>query len=108
MAMAAKCLSIWRLVCCIIWIMPRFYDFFAGAGLVSLGLNSDWQPLLALDVDRRKAAIYSQNIGGQHLLVKDIHSVSSSEISGYADLAWASFPCQDLSLGGATLAQTMV
>ena len=33
--------------------------------------------------------------------VGDIHALAAGDLPGRADLAWASFPCQDLSLAGA-------
>ena len=38
--------------------------------------------------------------GGHSLWVGDIASIKPEQLPGQADLAWASFPCQDLSLAG--------
>jgi DNA (cytosine-5)-methyltransferase 1 len=37
----------------------RFYDFFAGAGLATLGLRNLWQCVWANDIAPRKAAVYT-------------------------------------------------
>jgi len=80
--------------------MYSFYEFFAGGGMARLGLGSRWQCLLANDIDEKKAGSYAANWGDEHMLVKDIAEVSSKDLPGAADLIWASFPCQDLSLAG--------
>ena len=80
----------------------KFYDFFAGGGMASFGLGASWECVFANDIDPKKAASYRDNLdGGQELEVKDVASVLPGELPGIADLAWASFPCQDLSLAGA-------
>ncbi len=79
----------------------RYYDFFAGGGMAGFGLGKDWQCLFANEIDPKKAVSYRANHeGGKELLLKDVATVASSEIPGTADLVWASFPCQDLSLAG--------
>ncbi len=77
-----------------------FYEFFAGGGMARAGLGDAWQCVFANDFDARKADAYKQNWGGEHLAVKDVRQVETAELPGEADLAWASFPCQDLSLAG--------
>lgn len=81
--------------------MPDFYEFFSGGGMARAGLGNDWRCLFANDIDEMKAAAYRANWGGAHLLVKDVNTVIPTELPEQADLAWASFPCQDLSLAGA-------
>ena len=78
----------------------NFYEFFAGGGMARVGLGSSWQCTFANDVDPEKAASYQANHGSARLVVKDIRQVTTDELPGCADLAWASFPCQDLSLAG--------
>ena len=82
--------------------MPHtYYDFFAGGGMAGFGLGSGWNCLFANDIDAKKAASYRVNHdGGKELLLKDVAQVTAAEIPGTADLVWASFPCQDLSLAG--------
>lgn len=77
-----------------------FYDFFAGAGLATLGLSSAWDCVWANDIDPKKASVYRANFGGTHFHEGDVGLVRSDDLPFPADLAWASFPCQDLSLAG--------
>lgn len=78
-----------------------FYEFFAGGGMARQGLGSDWQCLFANDFDPMKARAYRENWqGGKELLVEDINKLKTTDLPGCADLVWASFPCQDLSLAG--------
>lgn len=82
---------------------PTFYEFFAGGGMARAGLGLDWQCVFANDFDFKKGAAYQANWDkdGQTVLkVGDIRKVEPTELPGTADLAWASFPCQDLSLAG--------
>ena len=76
-----------------------FLEFFAGGGMARLGLADQFTCVLANDNDARKCAAYRANFGGAHLIEADIADLKASEIPS-ADLAWASFPCQDLSLAG--------
>lgn len=64
------------------------------------GLGKAWSCLFANDIDAKKGATYAANWGAKELLTRDVASLSTCEIPGAADLAWASFPCQDLSLAG--------
>lgn len=81
--------------------MAQFYEFFAGGGMARAGLGKEWRCMFANDFDPKKAASYSANWGGKDLLVGDIAEVTTADLPDAADLAWASFPCQDLSLAGA-------
>lgn len=76
------------------------WEFFAGGGMARLGLGAGWGCLFANDFDPRKAATYRANFGGADLRCGDIWDLSSRDLPGRADLAWASSPCQDLSLAG--------
>ena len=64
------------------------------------GLGDGWNCLFANDMDRVKAATYIKNWGGSHFDGRDIHDVKIEDLKGNGDLAWASFPCQDLSVAG--------
>jgi DNA (cytosine-5)-methyltransferase 1 len=76
-------------------------EFFAGIGLVRLALeHRGWSVVFANDNDDRKAALYRENFGGEHLSTTDIREVSPDEIPDCA-LYTASFPCNDLSIAGA-------
>ena len=65
------------------------------------GLGAEWACRFANDFDAKKAAIYTLNWGDVGLRVGDVADVAPGQLPGRADLAWASFPCQDLSLAGA-------
>ena len=80
--------------------MPLFYEFFAGGGMARAGLGKNWCCVFANDFDAKKAASYIANWGAKDLLVGDVAKVTTADLPGVADLAWASFPCQDLSLAG--------
>ena len=80
--------------------MNTFFEFFAGGGMARAGLGSNWNCLFANDLDPKKAATYAANWGDEDLFVGDVATVKTSQLVGQADLAWASFPCQDLSLAG--------
>lgn len=71
--------------------------------MARLGLGEGWQCLLANDFDPVKAAAYRENWGSDHFRGGDINDLSTADLMGFADLAWASFPCQDLSLAGNAL-----
>ena len=81
-------------------IMPNFFEFFAGGGMARAGLGESWNCTFANDFSEHKANSYRKNWGDDHLLVEDINKIPVSVLPGHADLAWASFPCQDLSLAG--------
>ena len=78
-----------------------FYEFFAGAGMARAGLGERWRCLFANDFDHKKAATYCRNWGGETMYCADVRAVTTADLPGVADLVWASFPCQDLSLAGA-------
>jgi len=80
--------------------MRSFYEFFAGGGMARAGLGQGWTCLFANDIDAKKAASYAANWGGQDLKVENVGKLSTKDLPGVATLAWASFPCQDLSLAG--------
>lgn len=80
---------------------PAYYEFFAGGGMARAGLGEGWRCLFANDFDAKKAESYRANWGGGELHVGDVRKISTAQLPGRADLVWASFPCQDLSLAGA-------
>ena len=80
--------------------MKTFYEFFAGGGMVRAGLGPEWSCLFANDIDPKKVASYVANWGEEPLLAGDVAELTTADLPGIADLAWASFPCQDLSLAG--------
>ena len=79
---------------------PTFYEFFAGGGMARAGLGEGWRCLFANDFDASKAQSYRRNWGDGEMCVGDIHGLAMGDMPGAPDLAWASFPCQDLSLAG--------
>lgn len=78
----------------------RFYDFFAGAGMAEHALQPIWSCVWANDIDARKAAVHEANFDHSIYLTEDVAKVSLEQLPTPADMAWASFPCQDLSLAG--------
>ncbi len=80
--------------------MPSFYEFFAGGGMVRAGLGQEWSCHFSNDFDHKKGQTYCANWGSKELKTADIGSLTTNDLTDEADLAWASFPCQDLSLAG--------
>lgn len=78
----------------------KYYEFFAGVGMARAGLGDGWQCLFANDCDQLKQASYSNNWAGENFDSRDVAEVEASDLESLADLAWASFPCQDLSQAG--------
>lgn len=80
--------------------MREYYEFFAGGGMVRAGLGPEWKCLFANDFDHKKGRVYRDNWGDRELKTADIRTLKTDDIPVGAQLAWASFPCQDLSLAG--------
>lgn len=79
----------------------RFYEFFAGGGMARAGLGQQWECVFANDFDPMKARTYRDNWhGGHELIVGDVNRLQVGDLPTPVDMAWASFPCQDLSLAG--------
>lgn len=78
----------------------KFYEFFCGGGMARAGLGPNWECIFANDIDPKKGDSYKINWGKDVLKIEDVTKIKPQELPGYADLAWASFPCQDLSLAG--------
>ena len=82
--------------------MLTFLEFFAGGGMARIGLGPGWRCLFANDCNKGKCAAYRDNFGADDLVEADIAALTARDLPARrADLAWASFPCQDLSLAGA-------
>lgn len=77
-----------------------YYEFFAGVGMARSGLGVDWDCVFANDCDKLKQNSYVANWFDDHFDDRDVAQISASDLHGLADLAWASFPCQDLSQAG--------
>lgn len=81
---------------------PRFAEFFAGIGLVRMGLEArGWKLVYANDLDAEKRAMYEAHFGDadEHFELGDVHRVDGKQLPDI-ELATASFPCTDLSLAG--------
>lgn len=79
-----------------------FAEFFAGIGLMRLGLEREaWKASFANDIEREKYAMYSANFhdAAARFIIGDIHALDVDLIPDVA-LATASFPCNDLSVAG--------
>jgi len=75
-------------------------DFFAGIGLVTLGLDkAGWKTVYALDYDSEKAAAYENHFGKGNYHIEDIATTKGKNVPEVT-LAHASFPCTDLSVAG--------
>lgn len=80
----------------------RAAEFFAGIGLMRLGLDKEgWTTAWANDIDEKKWEMYRANFneGTSEFVVGDVHEVHGKDMPDI-ELATASFPCNDLSLAG--------
>ncbi|MGD1868194.1 MAG: DNA cytosine methyltransferase [Neomegalonema sp.] len=81
---------------------PTFFEFFAGGGMARIGLEgAGFACRFANDLDPAKCKAYRENFGDADLTEGDVADLTSADLPGAADVVWASFPCQDLSLAGA-------
>jgi len=83
--------------------LRSFAEFFAGIGLVRLGLEkAGWTIYFANDIAEDKEKLYAGHFpdAKNHFLREDINTLSVAKIPAVT-LATASFPCTDLSLAGA-------
>jgi DNA (cytosine-5)-methyltransferase 1 len=81
----------------------RAAEFFAGIGLVRLGLEgAGFDIAWANDVEEDKRQMYAQHFGEDtaSFALGDVGEVAASDLPPDLSLAWASFPCTDLSLAG--------
>src|SRR5437762_8997823 len=78
-----------------------WYEFFAGGGMARLGLREHWSCTFANEWCQKKASAYRAHFGQcDELKEDDVAKLTTQDLPGTADLVWASFPCQDLSLAG--------
>ncbi|TWT91933.1 DNA cytosine methyltransferase [Neorhodopirellula pilleata] len=80
-----------------------FAEFFAGIGLVRLGLErAGWSCIYANDNDPKKQQQYEARFGEEHFHLCDVFKLQEmrSLMPSNVRLATASFPCTDLSLAG--------
>ena len=81
---------------------PTFAEFFAGIGLMRMGLEQEgWQIAFANDIAEDKYEMYATQFAdaASHFRLEDIHNLDPDNIPDVT-LATASFPCNDLSLAG--------
>lgn len=81
---------------------PKFAEFFAGIGLVRVGLEqAGWSVAFANDIDPGKYERYDSHFrdAADHFVVGDIRAIKAENIPDI-QLATASFPCTDLSIAG--------
>lgn len=77
-----------------------FIEFFAGIGLMRMGLErAGWRCLWANDISPDKKAMYEGHFGAGHFHLADVADVDPGRIPT-ATLATASFPCTNLSVAG--------
>jgi DNA (cytosine-5)-methyltransferase 1 len=80
--------------------MINYFEFFAGGGMARAGLGQQWQCTFSNDFDNKKSAVYEDNWGKGVHKNADIKTLTINDLPGKAQIVWASFPCQDLSLAG--------
>lgn len=82
----------------------RAAEFFAGIGLARLGMSrAGIEVVWSNDIAPSKHAMFERHFGTSEahtFLVDDLGRLSREKLPGNTDLAWASFPCTDLSLAG--------
>ena len=77
-----------------------FADFFAGIGLVRMGLEyAGWNEVYSLDHDKNKKMLYDHHFGNNNYRLLDIYEEDAHAIPPIT-LAHASFPCTDISVAG--------
>ena len=69
--------------------------------MARLGLGERWRCLFANDNSEKKVSAYRMNFPpADELIHGDVYDLNTTDLPDKADMAWASFPCQDLSLAG--------
>ena len=82
--------------------MPTVAEYFAGIGLVRLGLEMEgWRVVFANDISEKKFEMYKGFFPNRyrHYVVGDIFQLTPNDVRT-TTLATCSFPCIDLSLAG--------
>lgn len=77
-----------------------YYEFFSGGGMARAGFGKRWRCLFANDFDLKKCRSYISNWGNSEIAPSDVRTIKPQDLPEHANLVWASFPCQDLSLAG--------
>ena len=82
----------------------RAAEFFAGIGLARLGMSrAGIDVVWSNDIAPSKHAMFKRNFGelpGHTFVIDDLGKLKREQLPQDIDLAWASFPCTDLSLAG--------
>lgn len=82
----------------------RAAEFFAGIGLARLGMSqAGINVVWSNDIAATKQAMFERNFGASSdhtFIVGDLGKLPREQLPKDADLAWASFPCTDLSVAG--------
>ena len=78
-----------------------FYEFFAGGGMARLGLGDALGVPVRQRLRSAEGGGLSRQLRRRPLREGDVWDLHPHDLPGRADLAWASSPCQDLSLAGA-------
>lgn len=80
----------------------RVAEYFAGIGLARIGLEAaGFKVAWANDMSPRKQAMYAQRFGDSgHYHLGDVVGLTAATDPESIQVAWASFPCTDLSLAG--------
>ena len=82
----------------------RAAEFFAGIGLSRLGMSkAGINVVWSNDIARTKYAMFERNFGTSDdhtFIVEDLGRVPAERLPQDTHLAWASFPCTDLSIAG--------
>ncbi|WP_155375424.1 DNA cytosine methyltransferase [Catellatospora vulcania] len=85
-------------------LKPTVAEFFAGIGLVRMGLErADLRVVWANDIEPFKKQMYAahfQDTEDKAFKLGDVADVRGEAMPADLSLAWASFPCTDLSLAG--------
>ena len=81
----------------------RVAEYFAGIGLARLGLEAaGFSVVWSNDLSPKKQLMYMARFGeASHFYLGDVTELSGSTDPQAVDVAWASFPCTDLSIAGA-------
>lgn len=76
-------------------------DFFAGVGLARMGLeDAGWRVSFSNDISQKKYNMFRGHWGEDpNYIVRDVFDLRPDDVPA-TELAWASFPCIDLSLAG--------
>ncbi|GAA1406401.1 DNA (cytosine-5-)-methyltransferase [Glutamicibacter uratoxydans] len=77
-------------------------EFFAGIGLAGIGLESSgFDVVWSNDMSESKFEMFTQNsTSDRNYLVSDVGLLADSQLPKDISMAWASFPCTDLSSAG--------